>query len=54
MALGNAKLGEIYGGIYGLPVTFLIGRDGKIRAEYQGATDLGKIEAEMRSLLKTQ
>ncbi len=51
VALGDAKLGQSYGGIYGLPVTFLIDRDGRIRAEYQGAADLGMIEAQMRSML---
>ncbi|MGC9198639.1 MAG: redoxin domain-containing protein [Acidobacteriaceae bacterium] len=51
VALGDAKLGQSYGGIYGLPVTFLIDRDGRIRAEYQGAADLHKIEAQMRSML---
>ena len=30
LAMGDAKLGAQYGGILGLPVVFLIGRDGKI------------------------
>lgn len=54
VAMGDAQLGENYGGIYGLPVTFLIDRDGKIRAEYQGVTDLGMVEATLRGMLKTR
>ncbi len=54
VAMGDARLGETYGGIYGLPVTFLIDRNGMIRAEYQGVTDLGKIQAKVLSLLNTR
>jgi peroxiredoxin len=54
VAMGDARLGETYGGIYGLPVTFLIDRKGRIRAEYQGVTDLGKIQAKLLSLLSTR
>ncbi|MGA7159020.1 MAG: TlpA disulfide reductase family protein [Acidobacteriaceae bacterium] len=52
VALGDAKLGELYGGVLGLPVTFLIDRDGKIRAEFQGETNLGKIQSAFQPLLK--
>lgn len=36
---GNEKIAEAYGGILGLPTTFLIGRDGNIRARYPGLAD---------------
>ncbi len=49
--MGDAKLGQLYGGVLGLPVTFLIDRDGKIRFKHEGATDLGIIEHETRQLL---
>ncbi|MGD0326832.1 MAG: redoxin domain-containing protein, partial [Terriglobia bacterium] len=29
VAVGNQRVGELYGGIFGLPTTFLIGRDGR-------------------------
>ena len=34
--IGDEYLGADYGGVLGLPVTFLIDRDGKIQARYQG------------------
>ncbi len=40
VAMGDAKLGDLYGGILGLPVTFLIDRHGRVRAEFQGGADL--------------
>jgi cytochrome c biogenesis protein CcmG/thiol:disulfide interchange protein DsbE len=52
VAVGDVKLGNLYGGVLGLPITFLIDRDGKIRAEFQGETDLSKIETQVQSLLR--
>jgi peroxiredoxin len=37
VAIGSANLAESYGGVLGLPVTFLIGRDGRIAAKYLNA-----------------
>ena len=54
VVMGDEKLGGLYGGIFGLPVTFLIDRNGKIRFKHQGATDLNVIDAEMRTLLQAQ
>ena len=51
VAMGDEKLGELYGGILGLPVTFLIDSHGKIAAQYQGETDLDRIELQLQSLL---
>ncbi|MBZ5670243.1 MAG: TlpA family protein disulfide reductase [Acidobacteriia bacterium] len=51
VAVGNDRLGELYGGVLGLPTTFLIGRDGRIYAKHVGATDLGIFEAEIKQLL---
>jgi len=51
IVLGDAKLGELYGGVLGLPVTYLIDRQGFIRARFQGETDLNKIEAALKDLL---
>ena len=53
VAMGDATLGRRYGGVLGLPLTFLIDRNGIVRARFQGETDLGKIEASLRSLLAT-
>jgi len=51
VAVGDAKLAEQYGGILGLPISFLIGRDGRIYAKYQGEADESLIEQELKSLL---
>jgi len=49
--MGDVPLGKLYGGILGLPVTFLIDRQGVICARYQGETDLGAMEKAIRDLL---
>jgi peroxiredoxin len=51
VAIGDATLAEQYGGVLGLPVSFLIGRDGRIYAKYAGKTDISLIERELKSLL---
>jgi len=51
--MGNERLGAAYGGILGLPVTFVIDRDGKIRTRYQSA-DLAHIKDDIQSLLKSK
>ncbi len=54
VALGDDKLGELYGGILGMPTTFLIGRDGRIYAKHVGAMDVDVFEQEIKSLLAVQ
>lgn len=49
--MGDAKLGGRYGGVLGVPVTFLIDRDGIIRARFEGGADLTAMEARLRRLL---
>lgn len=51
VALGNDRLGELYGGVGGLPTTFVIGRDGRIYSKHVGATDPAVFEAEIKQLL---
>jgi thiol-disulfide isomerase/thioredoxin len=51
VALGDAQLEELYGGILGLPTTFLIGRDGRIYAKHEGATGPRVFEEEIKELL---
>jgi peroxiredoxin len=53
VAAGSAKIAESYGGILGLPTSFLIGRDGRIRAKYPGLADFPKLEQEIMVLLRT-
>lgn len=51
VAMGDAKLGERYGGVLGLPLTYLIDRNGVVRAEFQGETDLKIIERRLKLIL---
>ena len=54
VAAGDQRLVELYGGIVGLPTTFLIGRDGRIYSKHSGATDVAVFEEEIKVLLATQ
>lgn len=51
VVMGTAKTGAMFGGVLGLPITFLIGRDGKTRAKHIGATSASVLEKEIQSLL---
>jgi cytochrome c biogenesis protein CcmG/thiol:disulfide interchange protein DsbE len=51
MVLGDAKLGETFGGVLGLPLTFLIDPQGRIAGRYQGNADLAKMEAQIKAML---
>ncbi len=51
VVMGNAKTGELYGGVLGLPIAFLIGRDGRINAKHIGATDISVFEKEIVDLM---
>jgi cytochrome c biogenesis protein CcmG, thiol:disulfide interchange protein DsbE len=53
VVMGDEKLGELYGGILGLPVTYLIDSRGTIQAEYRGEADLNTIEMRLQSLLSS-
>jgi hypothetical protein len=51
VVMGDEKVGELYGGVLGLPMTYLIDREGRIVRHYQGEVDLKRLEREMRELL---
>jgi cytochrome c biogenesis protein CcmG/thiol:disulfide interchange protein DsbE len=51
VVMGDAKLGERYGGVLGLPLTYLIDRNGMVRGRFQGETDLNSIEKQLKMLL---
>ena len=54
VVMGSDKLGELYGGILGLPTSFIIGRDGRIYAKHVGTTDVAVFESEIKELLAAQ
>ncbi len=51
VAMGDAELGELFGGILGLPLTYLIDPNGRVVGRYQGEPDLKQLEARIKSLL---
>ena len=52
VAMGDAKLGEVYGGVMGLPLTYLIDRRGRVRARFQGEVDPASIEKQLKLMLE--
>lgn len=53
VALGGARIGELYGGIFGLPVAYLIERDGRVYSKHVGTIDFSAFEAEVKSRLSS-
>jgi len=51
VAVGDDKLAQSFGGVLGLPVNFIIDREGRIHAKYLGATDVSVIDKAVSDLL---
>lgn len=51
VVMGDARTGELYGGVLGLPVAFVIGPDGQIRRKIVGENDISIFEKEVVKLL---
>jgi cytochrome c biogenesis protein CcmG, thiol:disulfide interchange protein DsbE len=54
VVMGNAKIGELYGGVLGLPIAFLITRDGRISTKHIGASDISALEKDIVNLLRPE
>ncbi len=54
IVMGNAKVGELYGGVLGLPIAFIIGRDGRIYRKHIGATNVTVFQNEITALLHVE
>jgi len=54
VVMGNASTGELYGGVLGLPIAFLIGRDGRIYSKHIGATNISVFEQEISTLMQAK
>ena len=54
VVMGNAKMGELYGGILGLPIAFVIGRDGRIYSKHIGATESSVLERAIEAQLQVE
>jgi cytochrome c biogenesis protein CcmG, thiol:disulfide interchange protein DsbE len=51
VVMGDPALAKLYGGVLGLPMTYLIDANGNIVARYVGAADIKTVEARIRRLL---
>ena len=51
VAMGDAQLGELFGGVLGLPLSYLIDPDGRVVGRYQGELDLTQMESKIKSFL---
>ena len=54
VVMADEKLAALYGGVLGLPVTYLINREGRIAAKFKGETDLDAMEVKIRELIGKQ
>ena len=52
VVLGDAKLGNLFGGVLGLPLQFLVGADGKILAVRSGEFPPTALDKEIAAALK--
>jgi cytochrome c biogenesis protein CcmG/thiol:disulfide interchange protein DsbE len=51
VVIGNEEAAEAWGGIFGLPTSFVIDRQGRIQAKHIGLIDRDNFEKDIRSLL---
>ena len=49
--MGDTTLAKLYGGIFGLPSTFLIDRSGRIVGRFRGEVNLEDLERSIQALL---
>jgi cytochrome c biogenesis protein CcmG/thiol:disulfide interchange protein DsbE len=52
VVMGDVKLAETFGGVLGLPLSYLIDAQGRVVARYQGEADVAAMEARVRQLLE--
>ncbi len=54
VAMGTTKVAEAYGGILGLPVTYLLTPDGTIVKKYEGSADLDRMQKDIEQLISSK
>ena len=52
VAMGDTKVASAYGGVLGLPMAFLIGKDGRIVKIYDSAADTKQMESDIRKIVR--
>lgn len=51
VVMGDAQLGQTFGGVLGLPLSYLIDPEGRIVGRYQGEPKLAALESRIKALL---
>jgi cytochrome c biogenesis protein CcmG/thiol:disulfide interchange protein DsbE len=51
VVMGDADLGERFGGVLGLPLSYLIDPDGRVIGRYKGELNLKQLESQIKSSL---
>jgi cytochrome c biogenesis protein CcmG/thiol:disulfide interchange protein DsbE len=51
VVMSDESLVDLYGGVLGLPLSFIIDPAGRIVGRYQGKADLAKMEKQLKALL---
>jgi peroxiredoxin len=51
---GSQQIAQAYGGILGLPTTFIIGRDSRIQKKLTGSTDFAALEKDVAALVGSE
>jgi cytochrome c biogenesis protein CcmG/thiol:disulfide interchange protein DsbE len=51
IVMGDEALAKLYGGVLGLPLTYLIDANGKIAGRHLGGVDLAAVERQIKGLL---
>ena len=52
IVMADTRIADLFGGVEGIPTTFVIDRDGKIAAKHVGLTSKAAFEKEIKPLLK--
>ena len=52
VAPADIKIADAFGGVLGLPTTFVIGKDNLIHGKHNGTTDFSALEQEVVALLR--
>ncbi|HUP79085.1 MAG TPA: TlpA disulfide reductase family protein [Pirellula sp.] len=52
--LGNQHTADLFGGLIGLPTTFLVDRDGKLYSKHQGLVNIDVVDEEILELLEKE
>jgi len=52
VAPSTPQVVEAFGGVFGLPTTVIVGRDGTVRARHEGSVDFAALDRELEGLVR--